>query len=121
MRTRFACHDATLTERLFSIKPESGQSALVLGADAPYLDAIRSGESMLRAPSLLALLCLMSACASTQDQGYPALVPMESLLSDAPLSPSPAPALVARADALRARAAALRAVTVVDERDLSAQ
>ncbi|MFC5736261.1 hypothetical protein DFO80_1038 [Rhodobacter sp. 140A] len=62
---------------------------------------------MTRLALALGLLALAGCGAPGAD--YPALVPMETLLSDAPLTPDPAPALEARADALRARAAAIRA------------
>lgn len=62
---------------------------------------------MTRLALALGLLALAGCGAPGAD--YPALVPMEKLLSDAPLTPDPAPALEARADALRARAAAIRA------------
>ena len=75
---------------------------------------------MLRTPALLTLICLTAACAGAPSE-YPKLVPLDSLLSNEPLTPSPAPALETRADALRARADALRRVDVVDETDLSAQ
>jgi hypothetical protein len=67
------------------------------------------------------MTCLIAACAGAPGRDYPKLVPLDTLISDEPLSPSPAPALEARADALRARADALRRVDVVDEGDLTAQ
>ena len=58
---------------------------------------------MLRLFSLLSLSCLVAACAGAPGEDYPKLVPRDTLLSDEPLTPSPAPAIAARADALRAR------------------
>lgn len=64
-------------------------------------------------PRLALILCLgLAACSGAKTPiDYPALVPAETLLTEAPLSPSPAPALEARADALRDRAEALRNAT----------
>lgn len=64
-------------------------------------------------PRLILLLPLaLAACGGAAQMGnYPALVPVEPLLVEAPLTPSPAPELEARASALRARAEALRRAT----------
>lgn len=59
-------------------------------------------------PFLLLACLTLAACGDAQEGGYPALVPMQTLLDDAPLSPDPAPALEARAAALTARAEVLR-------------
>ena len=71
-------------------------------------------------PGAMALaLCLLLAACGDQNDGYPSLVPLETLLPpEEALTPDPAPALEARADALRARADALRATDVVDPADL---
>ncbi|SOC02210.1 hypothetical protein [Rhodobacter maris] len=62
-------------------------------------------------PFLLLVPFFLSACGSAGQEAYPALVPVDTLLAEEPLTPSPAPELEARAAALRARAAALRAET----------
>ncbi|MFT3688925.1 hypothetical protein [Paenirhodobacter sp.] len=56
--------------------------------------------------TLLALLGALAGCGSDGD--YPALVPVGTLLSDAPDAPAPTDELRARGDALEARAEALR-------------
>lgn len=61
---------------------------------------------------ILLLPLALAACGGAAQTGhYPALVPVETLLIEAPPPPSPAPALEARASALRARAEALRTAT----------
>ena len=59
-------------------------------------------------PALILICLTLAGCGAAQEGAYPALVPMETLLDQAPLTPSPAPAIEARADALTARAEALR-------------
>ncbi|MBZ4023365.1 hypothetical protein CKO11_12945 [Rhodobacter sp. TJ_12] len=66
---------------------------------------------MPRLTPLLLLPALLAACASGQTADYPALVPLDTVLIDQPLTPSPAPGLEARAAALRARADRLRSAT----------
>lgn len=56
--------------------------------------------------TFLALLGALSACGAGED--YPALVPVDTLLTDQPAEPAPTAELQARADALEARAEALR-------------
>lgn len=61
---------------------------------------------------LLALTLLLAGCGGAAQMGnYPALVPLDTVLTEEPLTPSPAPELEARAAALRARAEALRHAT----------
>ncbi|AQS47570.1 hypothetical protein BMG03_06970 [Thioclava nitratireducens] len=65
----------------------------------------------MRAPALIALFALLAsltACSKRSTEGYPALLPMDEILTDQPLTPDPAPELEARADALRARADTMR-------------
>ncbi|OWY05702.1 hypothetical protein B6V75_06220 [Thioclava sp. F1Mire-8] len=65
----------------------------------------------MRAPALIALFALLTsltACSKRSTEGYPALLPMDEILTDQPLTPDPAPELEARADALRARADTMR-------------
>lgn len=64
-----------------------------------------------QSPFLLLLPLLLVACGGEATQDYPALVPVDTLLTEEPLTPSPAPELEARAAALKARAAALRTQT----------
>jgi len=59
----------------------------------------------------LILVCALAGCAAASGTEFPALVPVETLLIEEPLTPSPAPGLEARAAALRARAEALRQAT----------
>lgn len=59
-------------------------------------------------PLLILLMTAVAGCAQGEDT-YPALVPVDQILADRPLSPDPAPALEARRAALDARADALRA------------
>ena len=61
---------------------------------------------MTRLALALGLLALAGCGASDAD--YPALVPMETLLDEAPLTSSPPPVIEARAAALNSRAEALR-------------
>lgn len=62
----------------------------------------------MRALALIASLALLAACSKPSGEDYPALLPLDEILTDEPLSPDPAPDLSARADALRARAEAIR-------------
>lgn len=62
----------------------------------------------MRALALIASLTLLAACSQPSDEQYPALLPLDEILTDEPLSPDPSPDLNARADALRARAEAIR-------------
>lgn len=55
----------------------------------------------------LGALLWLAGCAAPGEE-YPALVPIDTLLIEAPLTPDPAPGLEARAADLRARAAGLR-------------
>lgn len=62
----------------------------------------------MRQLTLFLPLALLAACAARTDAPYPALLPLDTLLTEAAPAPDPAPALEARAAALRARAAQLR-------------
>lgn len=59
-------------------------------------------------PALILICLTLAGCGAAHEGDYPALVPMETLLDEAPLTPSPAPVIEARAEALNARAEALR-------------
>lgn len=65
---------------------------------------------MTRPTALALILAALAACSAGHD-GYPALVPAQTILTGRPTGPDPAPELTARGDALRARADALRAQT----------
>ena len=66
---------------------------------------------MLRPALLLPVTLALAACSAAPGADFPKLVPVETLLVEEPLSPSPAPGIEARADALRARAKGLRNAT----------
>ncbi|MBC7146679.1 MAG: hypothetical protein H5U24_14935 [Thioclava marina] len=63
----------------------------------------------MRALALIASLAMLTACSKHSSEDYPALLPLDQILDDQPLSPDPAPDLEARAAALKARADMLRA------------
>lgn len=62
---------------------------------------------MTRPTALALILAALAACSGGSD-GYPALVPTQTILAGRAPEPNPAPDLTARGDALRARADALR-------------